>query len=249
VDEYLTDEQEVDRAKRWLRENGAFLVAGVVLGLGGLFGWRQWQSSQLEHNGQASVVWEQMRTAINGDRINEVTETLSMLETDFADTPYLSQARLAIARMHMDRNEPEPAAEQLRVLVRDSSDAQIRTIAELRLGQVLLYQQQYEEALDVLASNDDSAFAGQYNELRGDAYASLGQFEEARVAYEKALESTAEGVVNLQYVGFKLQDVKGKLLDAAPEVESEDPEAAAAIGLDAPADPADSSNASAQDES
>ncbi len=150
MDEYLTDDQEVDRAKQWLRENGAFLVAGVVLGLGGLFGWQQWQTASLEHAGEASLVWEQMQTAVAGDRFNEAEETLDILATDYSDTPYYDQARLAMAKLHMDRSEPEAAASQLRELQDSAGDPLIARIAELRLAQVLLYQQQPEEALAII---------------------------------------------------------------------------------------------------
>ena len=51
MDEFLTDEQEAERARQWLRENGLFILAGVVLGLGGLFGWQQWESSKLSEAG------------------------------------------------------------------------------------------------------------------------------------------------------------------------------------------------------
>ena len=210
VDELLTDDQEVDRAKRWLRENGAFLAAGVVLGLGGLFGWQQWQNYQLEQAGKASIIWEQMRAAINGDRFNEVAETLTLLETDYQGTPYLDQARLAAARMHMLNSEPESAAEQLRLLIDNTGDAGIKRIGKLRLAQVLLFQQQHEEALQILDA-DSSAFAGQFYDLRGDVYFAMGEMEEARDAYEAALNTVEQGVINRQYVQMKLDDTVARL--------------------------------------
>jgi predicted negative regulator of RcsB-dependent stress response len=215
VDEYLTDEQEVDRAKQWLRENGAFLIAGVVLGLGGLFGWQQWENSRLAHAGEASLVWEQMTKALEGDRFNEVEETLALLESEYSETPYVEQARLAMARMHMDRSEPEQAAEQLRRLIAETSDVQMRRIGELRLAQTLLYQQQAQEALDVLGTGEEGAFASQYHELRGDAHYALGQAEQARVAYEQALATPEEGVINRDFVTLKLADVRGLIASSA----------------------------------
>jgi predicted negative regulator of RcsB-dependent stress response len=216
VDEYLTDDQEVDRAKQWVRENGAFLVAGVVLGLGGLFGWQQWQNAGLEHAGEASVVWEQMQTAVAGDRFNEAEETLAILAADYSDTPYYDQARLAMAKLYMERNEPEAAATQLRDLSGSAGDRQVARIAELRLAQVLLYQQQPEEALAILGEGDEGAFAGLYQELRGDAFLALGQAAEARDAYLAALATAADGVINRDYVSLKLEAVSSTLTtDAA----------------------------------
>jgi len=150
VDEFLTDEQQADRAKQWLRENGVFIAAGVVLGLGGLFGWQQWQEYKVRLAGEASVVWEQMRSAIDGDRFNEVNETLEILETDYSGTAYLDQARLALARMYMDRNSPDEALQQLQLLAGGGKDSQLRRIAELRMAQIYLYQSEYEAALAIL---------------------------------------------------------------------------------------------------
>ena len=116
MDEFLTDEQQADRARNWLKTNGVFIAAGVVLGLGGLFGWQQWQSYQERVAGEASVIWEQLRGAVEGERFNEVTETLTLLEKDYARTPYLDQARLLIAKMEIDRNAPDEAIAQLRLL-------------------------------------------------------------------------------------------------------------------------------------
>ena len=93
-DEFLTEEQEAEKARQWVRENGLYIVAGVVLGLGGLFGWQAWEDDRLQTAGDASIVWEQLRAAADGQRYNEVDETLDILETEFAATPYVDQARL-----------------------------------------------------------------------------------------------------------------------------------------------------------
>ena len=232
MDEFLTEEQEVDRAKQWLRENGTFLVAGVVLGLGGLFGWQQWQDYQLRHAGQASIVWEQMRAAIDGERPNEVAETLEILESEYAGTPYLDLGRLAIASMYLDQNAPDKAVTQLEQVIANSSDKNVRKIAGLRLGQVLLFQQQYDSALDVLNAEDESAFAPQTHELRGDVLHAKGDMEAARDEYLAALASPPDAVFNRDFVAMKLDDVTGALAQsdsgAGPESElAPEPEPAA----------------------
>jgi predicted negative regulator of RcsB-dependent stress response len=211
VDEFLTDEQQADRAKQWLRENGVFIAAGVVLGLGGLFGWQQWQDYKVRVAGEASVVWEQMRAAINGDRFNEVNETLELLESDYAGTPYLDQARLAMARMHMDRNSPDEAIEQLKLLAGGGMDAQLRRVAELRMAQIYIYQGEYDSALAVLGDISSPAFAGFYHELRGDIFFAQGKPELAAGEYQLALDLDASGYTDRSFVQIKLDDVRGSL--------------------------------------
>jgi predicted negative regulator of RcsB-dependent stress response len=211
VDEFLTDEQQADRAKSWLRENGVFLVAGVVLGLAVLFGWQRWEAYQLEKSGEASVIWEQLRSAIEGGRYNEVDETLALLESDYASTPYLDQGRLAIARMYMDRNLPDEAIEELNALVAGAEDGELRRVAELRISQIYLYQERYEEALAILGPDDTSPFAAQYHELRGDIFFAQGQLEDARDEYELAMEKDKFSTIDRAFVQMKLDDVSGSI--------------------------------------
>jgi len=222
VDEFLTDDQQADRAKQWLRENGVFIAAGVVLGLGGLFGWQQWQEHKLQLAGEASVVWEQLRSAIAGERLNEVDETLELLENEYAGTPYLDQARLALARMHMDKNSPEEALEQLNILVGSGKDEQLRRIAQLRTAQIYVYQSEYEAALQVLGAVSSPAFAGFYHDLRGDIYFSQGKPELAAGEYKLALDLDLSGYIDRSYVQIKLDDVSGSIAVTAAENDEPD---------------------------
>jgi len=222
VDEFLTDEQQADRAKQWLRENGVFIAAGVVLGLGGLFGWQQWQDYKVRLAGEASVVWEQMRAAIDGDRFNEVNQTLELLENDYSGTPYLDQARLALARMYMDRNSPDEALEQLQLLASGGRDAQLRRIAELRMAQIYLYQSEYEAALTILGDEDSPAFAGFYHDLRGDVFFAQGKLELAADEYQLALDYDVSGYIDRSFVQIKLDDVGGSIAVTAAESEPDE---------------------------
>lgn len=227
MDEFLTDDQQADRARQWIRENGIFIAAGVLLGLGGLFGWQQWNTSQIDQAGQASIVWEQLRSAVAGERYNEVSETLAQLEKEHSSTPYLDQARLTVARMHLDRNETDLAAEQLVSIVKGTKDLNIKRVAQLRLAQVQIAQEKYADALTTLGASDTSSFAGQYHEMRGDIFYFQGDLEAARNEYQAALDAPVAGVIDRSYVQIKLDDVTGTLSDlpaqnvaAAPAAET-----------------------------
>ena len=215
MDELLTDDQEAERAKRWLRENGVFLLAGIVLGLGGLFGWQAWQDSQRETAGKASIVWQQLQAAVDGERYNEVGETLSLLQSDYAGTPYLDQARLLVARMYMERNDPDAAAAELQILQTQGNDRYLRRLAALRLAQIEIYRGNNDAALATLGPAETSALAGLYHELRGDAFTGLGRLDEARAAYEQALATDIAGVLDRSFVQIKLDDVMGTLAGGA----------------------------------
>ena len=207
MDEYLTDQQLADQFKRWCKRNGAFVIAGLVIGVGGLFGWRQWENSQLEQAEKASAAYEQLLLAIGGNRANEAAEQLLLLTDEYYRTPYVDQAQLAVAKMHMDRNSPEEAAAELELLLADSDNVQFQHIARLRLAKIRLHQGEYDTALASLAQGESSAFAPQYHDIRGDVYFGLGRFDEARAEYEQALSTAAPGVIERALVQAKLDDL------------------------------------------
>lgn len=206
-DEFLTEEQEAEKARQWVRENGLFIVAGVVLGLGGLFGWQAWEDTRLETSGDASVVWEQLRAAADGQRYNEVDETLAILEADFAATPYLDQARLMVARIRLEQNDTEAALEQLEQVAAGGRDPQLRRLAELRQAQIVISAGDYEAALALLGDAEATALAGLFHELRGDALYGSGDYAGARDEYQAALDADTAGGIDRSFVQMKLDDV------------------------------------------
>ena len=228
VDEFLTDEQQADRARQWLRENGVFIAAGVILALPGLFGWQQWQDYRTAKAGEAASVWEQLIEAIDGQRYNEVTETLQVLESDYPSTPYLDQARLAIARMHMDRNSPADALEQLETVARAGSDPHLKRVAELRIAQVHLFLGDYDAALAALADVREQAYAGLYPDLRGDIFYAQGQLDDAAAEYSLALSADGAIGIDRTYVQMKLDDISGAMAATAAGSGAEVAEPAAA---------------------
>ena len=46
VEDYLTDRDQEGALRTWWRENWKFILAGIVLGLGGLAGYNYWQKYQ-----------------------------------------------------------------------------------------------------------------------------------------------------------------------------------------------------------
>jgi len=220
TDELFTDDQEAERAKQWLRTNGIYIAAGVLFGLGGLFGWQGWKDYQQEQAAEASAVWLKLRAAAGGERFNEVQEHLALLESDFSSTPYLDQARLTLGRMHMDRNDPAAALQQLRLLKEDGRDPLLRQIAAQREAQILISDGQYDAALALLSDEPTSGLAGLHLDLRGDALFGKGEFAAARDAYQMALVSDPGNALDRNFVQMKLDDVAVSLSSANEVVSS-----------------------------
>ncbi len=227
MDDNLTDQQRAEQIRVWLRENGWYLLAGLVLGIGALFGWRQWNANAATEAEQASALYEELLVAIRVDRSTRAEELTAQIAADFGATPYIDQARFAMARMQMDRSQPEAAARYLEQVVKESGSAEVANIARLRLGRVRIQQEKYDDALQVLIPPADSAFAARFHEIRGDAYYAMNKPGEARVEYEAALKGSDPATGDQAYLQAKSAEVSG----AAAPVDS----AAAAAPAPAPA--------------
>lgn len=201
----------------WLGENIWYLLAGLVLGLGALFGWRQWTAYNDTRAEKASALYEELLMAIRVERTARAEEIAADLARDYAGTPYTDQARLAMARMQMDRSSPDDAVRYLQQVIDESASPGLVNIARLRLARVLVQQEKYDEALKILVPPKDSAFAARYHEARGDAYYAMGKADEARAEYEIALKGMEDGSIDPAFVLAKLDEVGGARPAAAAE--------------------------------
>ena len=226
VDEQLTDEQQAEIVRNWLRENGGFIFGGIVVAVGALFGWQQWQNYRITQAERASQTYEILLGALRGGRTSQAEEFFADLESQYSDSAYVDQARLALAKSDMDRSDFDAAAERLAAVVANTSSDELRHIATLRLARVRLQQQQFDTALDVLGdATPNSAFAARYDEVRGDIFYAQGQTEEARAAYEAALSNVQRApFIDVVYVQAKLDALGGAAPAEAPaEASAETP--------------------------
>ena len=239
VDELLTDQQQAERVKSWLAHNGGAVVAGLVLGLGGLFGWNWWQGYQLEQAAAASAVYEQLIEAVRSQRPVRAAELEQELAGQFGGSPYVDQARLALAKLHMDRNQTDEAERYLALVVASPSNEPLGQIARLRLARVQLHRERYDEALATLERIDEnSAFGARFHEARGDIYAAQGQVDAARAEYEAALGAVEPGLIDRGYVQVKLDNLGVSVSSSsATGSDSPSPAAGAADGSPAPSAP------------
>ena len=226
MDENLTDQERAEQVRTWLRENGWYLLAGLVLGVGALFGWREWTSRSVLEAAQASALYEDLMAAIRSNRPVRAEEIATQLADAFGSSPYVDQARLAMAKLKMESSAPEEAAAYLEQVMAESDSEEVAHIARLRLGRVLIQQEKYEEALKKLDVPEDSAFATRFHDARGDAYFAMGRMEDAQKEYAAALASS-ELPADQAFLQAKLDEVSG----AAPAT---DATAAAPPGPSAP---------------
>ena len=58
MEQFATEEQQVEAIKRFWKEHGTAIIVGAALGLGGLWGWRAYSEAQIETKEAASVAYQ-----------------------------------------------------------------------------------------------------------------------------------------------------------------------------------------------
>jgi predicted negative regulator of RcsB-dependent stress response len=224
VDDLQSEKEQIEEMKAWWAENGRYVIAGVVIAVGLLIGFSQYKSSKLEAQIEASELFESLAEHVYEGDLDDAQSVADELANNYANTAYAAQSKLAMARLYMDKNRDQDAADALRELLAMRGNGALKQIGRLRLARVLLYQDKPQEVVDLLADQENAAFAGLYAEMRGDAYAALGQVAEAGDAYRVAMADTTQ-TVNRALVQMKLLDLPEvvAVVEPAPETIVEPP--------------------------
>lgn len=201
-----TDDEQVEKLKQWWKENGRSVIAGIVIGLGGLFGYRYWLDLREATAEAASTEFVQMMEALKSGDSGGATERADILISEYSDTEYAMLAKFALARILVESGDYDLAQAQLEQIIGTVGDAPLGFLARKRLASVQLQAAQPEQALVTLAVVFPPAFSAGVDELKGDIYARQGKIEEAANAYREALSATP-GPANGEFVQQKLDDL------------------------------------------
>ena len=208
MDDYLlTEKEQLEALKRWLRENGLAIVAGIAVAALGLGGYRWWQAYRDGADLAAGALFIQMENAFaQGDRTRAFI-VLGDLERQYPSSPYADQAKLASAKAFVEDNELGRAADELRDVMQHTRDPILKPIARLRLARVQIAQHQPTEALATLSGAAPGAQAAQYAQARGDAYYAMGRKADALAQYRLARAADTSGDSDTGLLDLKISDL------------------------------------------
>jgi predicted negative regulator of RcsB-dependent stress response len=214
VEEYLSEKEQWDQIKAWLRDNGLWIIAGIAVGAAALGGWRWYQDHVDSVGAQAGAKYAQVVDAFGrGDRTQGFV-LLGELERDYSSSPYVDQGKLMAARMYVDSGEFDKAASELQAVTEHSKDSDLALLALLRLARVQIAQNKADAALATLNGMKPGAFEPRYHEILGDAYYAKGDKATALKEYLKAKVGDFGGS-DSQQLDLKISDLSA---DSPPSV-------------------------------
>lgn len=205
--ELRTDEEQLDVIKRWWKENGTALIAGVAIAVAGLVGWNFWQNHQASQSEAASMRYEHLISLTDQGNIDEARSLVAEIADNHGGTLYADLALLIDARLAVDAGELREAHQTLDDLIASSDNHYLQGLARLRLARVQLAEGDAQAALDTLAQDMPEALAAQHADIRGDALHVLERRDEARQAWQEALAIAEQHDQPIYGVQLKLDDL------------------------------------------
>jgi predicted negative regulator of RcsB-dependent stress response len=195
-----TEEEQVERISKWLKNNGMQIVAGIAIGLSAIWGWGFYGDYQDKEAENARILYLSYTT----DTSN--TGAYDQLLSDYGSSSYADQATLVMAKQLFDTGNYDGALSLIEPLT-SSDDIAISSTATLRAASVYLQLGQHKSALSKLDLLSDTNFSGLVNNMKGDIYVDLGNTANAQTHYTLALNSVTVNSTLARLIQFKLDDL------------------------------------------
>ena len=192
--EFETEEQQAEAVKKWFKEYGLTIVLGLVIGLGGVFGYRHYESEQELGYMQATAAYNEVLESI-GDKEAFATNVVDYINEHGANV-YSNLLVLQQAKFAIDEKDLPKAESLLANVMSTASHTIVEHTARIRLVRVMIAQEKYEQALTTIAGASGDAYNYSYELLRGDVWLARGDKEKAKDAYEKAKSLSEQSPVH-----------------------------------------------------
>jgi predicted negative regulator of RcsB-dependent stress response len=202
-------EEEIEKLRKFWNEYGNSLVAGVIIGLAGLFGFKYWQKTTAEKAATASNIYTELMGAAAQNQTSAARDSANRLIADFGKTPYAGKAALILARVDFEAGDREGAEKNLRFAMDHAREEGVQHAARLRLARIMVDRGDLDGAMKLAEQKESGGFAAEYAELKGDILLAQGNREAARAAYQDAVKETKPQSPYLPFLTMKLDDLGG----------------------------------------
>ena len=183
----LEEQEQVDELKALWKKYGSYVTKGAIafFVIYGLFqGWGYYQNKQ---SLSASELYQSI-TVLDEKNTKEIMQKTQKLIDDYSGTPYAGRAAILFAKASYAEGQKDKAKEKLEWASTHAKESATESIALIQLGQILLEDKKYDEALKKANDVDNEGYLGLSNDLKGDVLNAMGKKEDAKKAYLEALK-------------------------------------------------------------
>lgn len=201
---YSTENEQVDAIKQFFKNYGLTIVLAAVIGFGGVFGWKYWQSHQTNRLQESAGAFATVSEAL----AKPTPENIALAEKFVIETNdiYGALASLELAQIAIDANDLVSGERHLTNAVAKVKNDAFADMLNLRLARVQLALDKTDAALVSLEQVKGKAWNGMKNYIRGDVLAKKGDNAGAATAYRSALTDENAGAIR-SLVELKLNNL------------------------------------------
>ncbi len=203
---YQTEEEQVEALKKWWKENGKSVIAGVVIGLAVVAGGKGWLEYRRVQAENASAFYDSFASAALGGELDKAEERGEALLKEYGDSTYAVLAALELARLEYDAGQKDRASERLQWVLDRGKPEALAGLARIRLARLALDLDKLDLVERLVAEPPADAYQGELLGIRGDLKLARGDREGAREDFAAALE---KGVSAPELVQMKLAELGG----------------------------------------
>jgi len=211
----LEEQEQLASIKAFWSKYGNLLTWVLIVALAAYAAWSGWHIYQSRQAQQASQLYEEQQKAVQANDGAKVLRAASDIQDKFGSTAYAQMSGLVAAKQAFQANDGDGAKKQLQWVIDHGRDAEYRAIAAIRLAGILLDAKAYDDALKLLSGDFPVQFAGAVADRKADILVAQNKLEEARKAYQTALDKTDERNPARQLIQLKLDAIGGAAVSAA----------------------------------
>ena len=188
----LEEQEQIAALKAWWKRYGN-LVTVIVLAVSVvILGYRGWEYYQQHQAEQAMVPYELLREAIRTNDTDKILGASDSLAKNYARTSYATMGNLEAASALFYAKEYDAAIQRYQWIIDKGTLPEWQMLARVNLARVLMDQQEYDQAIDVLSVTPVAGFEALLLATKGDVYWVSDQLSNARQAYTAALAALDE---------------------------------------------------------
>lgn len=205
----LEEQEQIDELKAWWHKNGTLVIGAVAAFVIGVSGWKGYEVWNTRQTGESMALYEKAVQAAMANDTKSVKELTGQIMENYDRSGYAMPAAWMAGRINFSAGDLKSAQAQYQYALDHAGDKGLEQLARLRLAAVMLDQKDYAGAQKLLEIEPDAAFAALFADLKGDLMAIQGKPEEARAAYQLALEKLEDKSPMKVMVEAKLDGVGG----------------------------------------
>ncbi len=200
----LQEQEQLDAVKAFWNQYGNLITWVLVLVLGGFAAWNGWQWYQRDQGGKAGALFDELDRAATAGDAEKAGRAFADLRQRYPGTAYAQQGGLLAAKVQFDKGKVDEARASLTWVAEQAKEAEVQTVARLRLAALQAEAKQFDEALKTLDGAKAEGFEALVADRRGDVLMLQGKKAEARNAWQVAYAAMSDKVEYRRLIEAKL---------------------------------------------